>query len=64
MGMIPEVVDITDPKRITRGILKSLEYMLGEAFDNRNISRFVGDESISSGNSNSLAATKGRSERP
>ena len=55
MGMIGDVVDVTGPKRMTRGIVKSLEHMLGETIDDRNVSGFtvptlVGDVLILPGN--------------
>ena len=56
MRMISDVVDVTGPKRMTRGIIKSLESTLGGPIDDRNVSGFkeptlLGDVLILPGNS-------------
>lgn len=39
--MVGDVVDITGPRRMTRGIIKSLKSILNDAFDERNITGLV-----------------------
>lgn len=61
MGMISDVVDVTGPKRMTLSIVKSLQSMLKETIDDRNISgltepHLVGDVLILP--SNSFAASQ------
>ena len=55
-AMIPEVVDMSGPKRMTRGIVKSLGYLLGQAIDDRHIAglgspKLIGDVLILPANS-------------
>lgn len=56
LEMLPDVVDLTGPKRMTRSIVKSMEMTLDDTVDDRNISglltpKLVGDVLILPGNS-------------
>ncbi|KKZ62161.1 hypothetical protein EMCG_00476 [[Emmonsia] crescens] len=46
LGMVGDVVDYTGPRRLTRGVFKSLSEQLGEIVDGRNVSNLLSPKLI------------------